>query len=89
MNLLLRTITLLFWVLAVLVWWEGYQVFFLEWIPKVALVVLGIHVVEVAVYWMFFRAKSRYPRLDALAILVFGVFHMHKFFRKEQRVAGF
>lgn len=89
MTAMIKMLTLMFWLLAAIVWWEGYQVFFLEWIPKVALILLAVHLVEVVVFWVLWRAKSRFPVLDAAMILVFGVFHLLKFTRKEKRVASF
>lgn len=89
MLLLLKIITLMFWLLAGLVWWEGYEVFFLQWVPKVALVLLAIHLVEAVVFWVAFRAKSRFPRLELIMVLLFGVLHMYRYMKKEQRVANF
>jgi len=74
--------TLIFWLLALLVWsqgWGGY----LGWLPVMALVVLGIHALEVLYFWVAFRKDSQNPLADAVQILVFGIFHMRRFI--EQR----
>ncbi|UZK02537.1 DUF1145 domain-containing protein [Venatoribacter cucullus] len=77
-----KTATLMFWLLALLVWsqgWGGY----LGWLPVMALVVLGVHVLEVLYFWVAFRKDSHNPLADAVQILVFGIFHLRRFI--EQR----
>ncbi|MCG6192918.1 MULTISPECIES: DUF1145 domain-containing protein [Leptospira] len=37
---------------------------------------LAVHLMEIAYFWLTFKHKSTNPALDALQILVFGVFHM-------------
>lgn len=70
--------TLVFWLLALLVWsqgWDGY----LGWLPVMALVVLGVHVLEVLYFWVAFRKDSTNVPADALQILLFGIFHLRRF----------
>lgn len=76
--LLNKIATLVFWLLALLVWsqgWDGY----LGWLPTIALVVAGIHVLEVLYFWFAFRKDSQNPLADAVQILVFGIFHLRRF----------
>ena len=51
----------------------------LGWIPQVALVVAGIHVLEVLFFLAAFRKKSNNVRLDAVQIFIFGFFHLQRF----------
>lgn len=77
-----KVATLVFWLLALLVWsqgWDGY----LGWLPVIALVVLAIHALEMAYFWVAFRALSRQPLADALQILVFGIFHLRRFIETD------
>lgn len=84
-NILLKLATLLFWYWAAYLLWNGH-IGILSYVPQIALVVLGLHVLEVAAFWFIWRSKSDWPRLDALQVLVFGAFHLQKFISKKERV---
>ncbi|MFY9178806.1 MAG: hypothetical protein WAO12_03380 [Venatoribacter sp.] len=75
-----KIITLAFWVLAIYIWWQGWESIYI--IPQIALVVAGVHLLEVAFFWLFHRAKSNYPRLDAAGVFIFGVFHLLPIMRR-------
>jgi len=82
MNIVNKAITLLFW-LSVLVTtvikFEGV----LAWLPLVGLIVLILHLLEAALFWISFKQHSRQPKTDALSILVFGIFHFKRFIRSS------
>lgn len=73
---------LVFWLLAVIAWQQGWQ----DWLgllPTIALAVAGIHVLEVAYFWFALKKRSDKPVLDALQILIHGIFHMQRFIKAE------
>ncbi|WP_300426074.1 DUF1145 domain-containing protein [uncultured Thalassolituus sp.] len=77
-TVMMKAVTALFWVLAIygaIQGWDG----LLGWIPQVALVVAGIHVLEVLFFLAAFRKKSNNVRLDAVQIFIFGFFHLQRF----------
>ena len=82
MNIVNKAITLLFW-LSVLVTtvikFEGV----LAWLPLVGLIVLILHLLEAALFWISFKQHSQQPKTDALSILVFGIFHFKRFIRSS------
>lgn len=76
-----KAATLLFWLLALvsyLMQWPG----LLSYLPVAALVVAGIHVLETSFFWLSLKTKSEAPAKDALLIMIFGFFHMHRFMPK-------
>lgn len=82
MNMLLRTITLLFWLLCLAAYfmgWEGQMSF----LPLIGLVVLAAHVLEVVLFFVLFKQDSQNPMKDALYVLVFGIFHLQPFINKK------
>lgn len=85
MNTMLKIGTVLFWCLAVYLQWVSHEGL-LAWVPQLVLIILAVHVIEIAVFWLLLRAKSRRPLLDAGQILVFGIFHMQKFIGQGGRV---
>lgn len=69
-----KIVTLLFWLAAIItsvIQPEG----LLSWIPIAALVIAAVHIIEVGIFWLFFKQQSQDPSKDALFILVFGIFH--------------
>ncbi|MAK92340.1 MAG: hypothetical protein CMI08_05320 [Oceanospirillaceae bacterium] len=78
--------TLIFWLLCFLAWvfdWPDV----LSWLPACAVVVLGIHLLEVVYFWIAFRRKSTAPGKDSLLIMVFGIFHLRQFIDEEEASA--
>lgn len=82
MMTLNKIVTLIFWLLAVLAWVQGWQ----DWLgllPTVALAVAAIHVLEVIFFWVVLKDRSSTPAADALQIFVFGIFHMQRFIKQK------
>lgn len=80
MNAANKAITLLFWLavlVATVIKFEG--VF--AWLPLVGLIVLVLHLLEAALFWISFKQYSQQPKTDVLHILVFGIFHFKRFIR--------
>ena len=75
---LMKAVTLLFWVLAITSWVQGWEGL-LGYLPMVGLIVAGVHVLEVLFFWVAFRKKSSNVRLDAFLVFVFGIFHLQRF----------
>lgn len=76
-----KAATVIFWLLALasyLMQWPG----LLSYLPLAAIVVAGIHVLEVMFFWISLKAKSNKPGKDATLIMVFGIFHLQKFMAK-------
>ena len=65
----MKAATFLFWVLAITVaqGWDG----LLGYLPTIGLIVAGIHVLEVLLFWVAFRKKSNNVRLDAIQVFIF------------------
>lgn len=76
-----KAATLVFWLLALasyIMQWPG----LLSYLPLVAVIVAGIHVLETAFFWFSLKDKSEKPRKDAALIMVFGIFHLQGFMAK-------
>lgn len=73
-----KVVTLLFWLLAAIAWFQGWQGW-LGWLPSIALAVAAIHVLEVAYFAIALKDRSDNVVMDALQIMVFGMFHMQRF----------
>lgn len=86
-NFVNKAVTLAFWLIAFYLWQQDVTGL-LAWIPGIALIVAAVHCIEVAYFWQTQREKSRWPVMDALLVLVFGVFHLHQFMRPRKRAAG-
>jgi uncharacterized protein YhhL (DUF1145 family) len=77
-----KAATVAFWLLALasyIMQWPG----LLSYLPLAALVVAGAHVLETTFFWFALKAKSENPTKDAALIMVFGIFHMGPFMKKE------
>ena len=75
MNTLMKINTAVFWVLALasyLLGWTG----ILGYLPMLAVVIFLAHIVEVAIFWTKFKHNSDNPVMDAINVLIFGVFHL-------------
>lgn len=81
-TVLMKAITLVFWVLAITAWIQGWDGV-LSYLPTIGGVVALIHVLEVLLFLAIFRKKSTNVRLDALQVFVFGMFHLQKFMPKR------
>lgn len=81
-TMLMKAITLVFWVLVITGFIQGWDGL-LGYLPMVGLVVAGIHVLEVLLFLAVFRKKSENVRLDAFQVFVFGMFHLQKFMPKR------
>ncbi|KZZ44301.1 hypothetical protein A3759_26955 [Thalassolituus sp. HI0120] len=82
MLMMNKIVTLVFWLLAVIAWVQGWQ----DWLgllPTIALAVAGIHVLEVVYFWVALKNRSANPASDALQIFIFGIFHMQRFIKQE------
>lgn len=76
-----KVATALFWLLALasyLFQWPG----LLSYLPLAAVIVAGIHVLEVSFFWFSLKDKSQNPKKDAALIMIFGIFHMQRFMAK-------
>ncbi len=76
-----KAATIVFWLLALasyILQWPG----LLSYLPLAALIVAGIHVLEVAFFWLSLKNKSDNPSKDATLIMIFGIFHMQGFMAK-------
>lgn len=76
-----KTITAVFWLLALasyIMQWPG----LLSYLPLAALIVAGIHVLEVSFFWFSLKSNSSNPKKDAGLIMVFGIFHLQRFMAK-------
>lgn len=80
--LLNKVVTLVFWILAIMAGVQGWGGL-LGWLPTIAMVVAGIHVLEVAYFWMALKHKSSNQIADAVQIFIFGIFHMRRFIQTE------
>ena len=80
--LLNKVVTLLFWVLSIMAAVQGWDGL-LGWLPTIAMVVAGIHVLETAYFWMALKHKSANPVADAVQVFIFGIFHMRRFIQTE------
>lgn len=81
-----KIITIIFWLAALTCWVIGAEGIW-AWLPKIADVILIIHVFEVAVFLTMFRKYSQQPALDAVQVLIFGMFHLQGFI-KQHRAAS-
>lgn len=81
-TLVMKVVTLLFWVLVIMATVQGWGGL-LSYLPMIGLVVAGIHVLEVLLFWLAFRKKSTNERLDAVQVFIFGMFHLQKFMPKR------
>lgn len=81
-TVLMKAITLVFWVLVITGWIQGWDGL-LGYLPIVGGVVALIHVLEVLLFWIVFRKKSSNVRLDVAQIFVFGMFHLQRFMPKR------
>jgi putative membrane protein len=78
----MKAATFLFWVLAITAWVQGWDGL-LGYLPTIGLIVAGIHVLEVLLFWVAFRKKSNNVRLDAIQVFIFGMFHLQRFMPKS------
>ncbi len=75
---LMKTVTLVFWVLVIIAWvqeWGG----LLGYLPMAGVAVAAIHVLEVLLFVTVLSKRSRNVPMDALLIMIFGVFHLQRF----------
>lgn len=76
-----KTATFIFWLLALasyLLQWPG----LLSYLPLAAVIVAGIHVLEVLFFLSSLKHNSDKPAKDAALIMLFGIFHLQKFMDK-------
>ena len=78
----MKAATFFFWVLAITAWVQGWDGL-LGYLPTIGLIVAGIHVLEVLLFWVAFRKKSTNVKLDAAQVFVFGMFHPQRFMPKS------
>lgn len=76
-----KAVTLVFWLLALVAWTQGWEGW-LAMLPTAAVVIAGIHVLEVAYFWTSLKQRSNNPGMDALQIFIFGIFHMQRFIQQ-------
>ncbi|OUS40502.1 hypothetical protein A9R00_05710 [Oleispira antarctica] len=77
-----KAATVVFWLLALasyIMQWPG----LLSYLPLAALIVAGVHVLEVSFFWASLRDKSEKPAKDAALIMLFGIFHLQGFMAKS------
>lgn len=78
----MKAATFLFWVLSITAWVQGWDGL-LGYLPTIGLIVAGIHVLEVLLFWVAFRKKSTNVKLDAAQVFIFGMFHLQRFMPKS------
>jgi len=79
-----KAATVMFWLLALasyIMQWPG----LLSYLPLVALIVAGAHVLEVSFFWFALKKYSDKPVKDASLILIFGIFHLQRFMAKASK----
>ena len=67
--------TVVFWLLAIASYalgWTG----ILGYLPTLAVIIFLAHIVEVAIFWTKFKHNSDNPMMDAINVLIFGIFHL-------------
>ena len=77
-----KAATVIFWLLALasyIMQWPG----LLSYLPLAALVVAGVHVLEVMFFWFSLKDNSDKPTKDAALIMLFGIFHLQGFMAKS------
>ncbi|MDF1764739.1 MAG: DUF1145 domain-containing protein [Oleibacter sp.] len=78
MTILMKAVTLLFWIIAFFAWQQDWQGT-LSWLPITALIIAAVHVLEVLFFVFSLRQKSNNVALDAIQIFVFGMPHLQRF----------
>ncbi|HBS43168.1 MAG TPA: hypothetical protein DEA26_10835 [Oceanospirillales bacterium] len=78
MNLILKAVTLIFWILVLMAWMQGWEGT-LGWLPAFGLIVFVAHVAEAAFFWARFREKSTNLPVDMVQVLLFGIIHWKKY----------
>ncbi len=74
MNLIPKAVTLIFWILVLMAWTQGWDGA-LGWLPGLGLLVFIAHIGEAAFFYVKFRSQSKNLVMDMIQILVFGIFH--------------